>query len=1233
MANKARKDGVDFQQHLFYYIIGLNHNRYNYSILYEGNDKFYGALDDVILRIHPEVKSKINEGFYLFQAKQTIDNTFTMSIQDLLHYKVNVTKYIDSYKTFKESKARNGNELPTEMIYWTSYDFHKTSKAFIEEHFSKEPHLDLNITEIKKYKISHWKALFMFDTAQNLAQQCTSKPTPKKETPKHTYLCSAVVQQIMHEILEVANQTDPVDLEKKSTVRFREQFLSGAESLSKNATAFRKSFQIACQMCHFTDLPSDVFTTDIIDLNWADNASQQSQSGLQYNGLGEDELNWFFDHFIFYVNVPKGEPMLEAINDVFNGQFNEKLFEKYLLKKPQSVAQSARQGKQQPDIFITKPFVNALLEMIHLQRSLTAPSLKCVEFKQQSLNHLDELIQSALHDNVWDLCIIAKPKVEWTVARIAKLNKSSILISNSVDFNNFLRMLTELRSIELGESLIDDVVQIVVLTGIENMPLHSKQILEQLPNNAKVISIIPNTGGMLNNYIEDDVKFDDVSVDYDQLEVKHLTIDAKNIAITNLQSANLLDCVEQVVELSLLKGITVKSDTYAYDEEHYIERQLIDESGNEVSTRLQFIDSTPTVSVICDTAGQGKTIELLRIAKETCAVPNTVCLYFRARTIATKLSQNEHTGVPNTLLNLLHITPRSALVDNIVMLCFKHVRVCLLVDGFDEIVEKYQHLVIVFLQEIMNETNWSILIATRTESKPVLTNAFKTASLYHLGKFSYVAYFKRLWLNEKVNPSSELIANVHIFLSSFDVLLKSAGCKSFLEVPQLCKIMGSIYQERIAQPNIQLHTNYAIGSIYDTFVQSQFENTVRGRFDDTDKLVALAKELLKAEFYAKHMQLAYELEYYTYKQLLPYENFTPFGLIMVQIDSSDSILFTHRTVMEYFLVRCCMLDDIADENFFAFLERYFCVSRVNIADKFIDFFLADANCLKCNKKQIIQSYLLNIPNHLATCIRITLNNATFNTLKLLLSISPKSRLNNLCFRFGATQSMENMSYVSSAPNEINLKRLGERQLILLLEALNESDKASQSDYDHDEEKGYCDESLLKRMLFETESTEEDALEVAIRKPFPVVFDWIVSYCEKHPSPHIENYILARLPRYAGTLIRHCGVEKNGQIIDKIRELCLEKLDHDTVRKYLQSFDLLYELVNSIETVPQGKKFIEKDRIYLLEKVIEICDWYIDTKLLTVMKTRASDQIYNLQNVAIKCRLIIWINNTSIASNI
>uniref|UniRef100_A0A182WLZ3 NACHT domain-containing protein n=1 Tax=Anopheles minimus TaxID=112268 RepID=A0A182WLZ3_9DIPT len=1018
MANKATTDGVVFQRRLCYYVCGLVHREHDYSVLYEGDDNTYGALDDVILRVESAALGAANVWLYCFQAKQTVDDTKTLSIQDVLHYKVNLTKYMDSYKKYMGSAAHERDGTPTEMIYWTVNDFHATSQQFVEEHISSEPHLMLTIDSIKKYKITHWKALFMFDTAQKLAIHCSTQ-SRKKDNPKYTYLNESVSEALAREVLQLVSG-DPAP-----KVTFREPFLQGAACLSDNAKQFRKSFVIACEMLHtnpkaptfdITSLTTVTFTTDAFNVEKLNEPYANPElCRFQYNGLDEGTLNWFFEHFIFYVGVPKGEPMVKAIKDLYNDHFSEEMFDRYLIEEPVKRAQPQGKDKKQQQeqaCFMPKPYVESVMKMVELK-----------EF---------------------------------------------------------------MRSTPYGDWLIRGEVQAVVLLDLPDIAHCSKQIARQFEQKVKVVAIVsePSDGTALSNVIVDEIDLCDVIVDYEQLEIKCISFDDKTLLISNYIPKEAMNSIKKVEELSTLTNIIVKSDVYNSDERHYIDRNLLGEGGKIVTHAELLARPARSVSIICDTAGQGKTTELLRIAEQAQNVDECICLYLRAKTIAKGITQTDSISAPvalQTLQKLLYITPRSLLVEEIVQHSLEQMQLCLLVDGFDEIVEQYQELVMKFLHKVLQHAaGCSVVLATRHESLPVLKKAFKNASYYGLAPFSYETYFQQLWLSDPHERSPVLEQNVHIFISNFDQLLKATGCKSFLEVPQLCKIMGTIYHDRIRKPNIQWYTNYEIGSIYDTFVQSQLANTLSGKFDETDKLHTWARSLIRTEYYKKHAQLAYELEYNYHTNPEHYEQLQRFGLIMMQYGSSKGFDFTHRTVMDYFLVRSCTMHDIEEEDFYAFLRRYFCVSRANIADKFIDFFLQNTQCLSSRKKRIIGSYLYSGSNILPTCIRMALNNATFNTLRMLLSVAPKELLNPLCFRFGATTNQQG--------NEINLKRLGERQTLLLLETLKKCDD-EYVDADDDEEDNL---SILERMLFEADPNEEDTMEVAMRKPFPEVFDWVHS---------------------------------------------------------------------------------------------------------------------------------------------
>ncbi|XP_052894684.1 uncharacterized protein LOC128302015 [Anopheles moucheti] len=1241
MANKASTDGVVFQYRLCYYVIGLVHDKYDYSVLYEGNEDTYGAMDDVVLKINRNGEGAYNEGLYLIQAKQTTDETKTLSIQDLLlqDKKSSVAKYIDAYITYAGSETCKRDGAPTEMIYWTTNDLHATTKNFVEEHISTEPHLVLTIDSIKKYRIKDWKALLMFDMAQKLANDCKTK-SPKKDYLKpFTYLDESVTAAIACEILELVDQsTDSVP-----KVRFRQQFLLDAPCLSENTRQFRKSFEVACEMIYpkvptfnIASLNSVTFPTDVFSVENLNASNTNSVAcSFQYKGLTEETLNWFFEHFIYYVCVPKDETMVKAIKDLFGDKFDEKMFERYLITEPRKLELKQKKAKKrvpQQDCFISKASIELLLKMIELKGKLVVQPPKGIEFKKESVEELNATINSLRIGEERELTLLSKTKVAWTASRITKefANQNSLAVSNETGLQQLLEALAAIQTTPFGEGLIIGEVQFIILLDLPDIALCSKQIVEQLVKEVKVIAIVSEqTVSTMVPNVADEIELGDVTVDYEQLEIKSICFDGKKLPVSNFLTSAAIDSIKKVEELSTLTDITAKSDVYISDERHYIDRNLLGEDGKIVTHTELLSRAARTVSIIRDTAGQGKTTELLRIGEVAQNVDGVICMFVRAKTIAHVIMQDDNISALvglQMLQKLLHITPQSAFVDEIVQQCLEKAQVCLLVDGFDEVVEQYQNAVIKFLVKMLQHAACcSLIIATRHESSfkvinpaqiPDLKKAFKNASYYSLAPFPYDQYFQKLWLSDPNELSPDLEQNVQIFISNFDQLLKGTGCKAFLEVPQLCKIMGTIYHDRIRKPNIQWHTNYEIGSIFDTFVQSQLENTLRGKFDEMDKLHVWATNLIKSEYYTKHAQLAYELEYNCYSNPDHYEQLQRFGLVMIQFDSSESINFMHRTVMDYFLVRICMLGDIDEENFHSFLKRYFCVSRANIADKFIDFFLHDAQCLSSRKKGIINSYLYSGHNILPMCIRMALNNATFNTLRVLLSVAQTELLRPLCFRFGASSSLQ-----GNNSNEINLKRLGERQTLLLLETLKQCD----DEYvDAQDDNG--DLSILERMLFEANPNEEDTLEVAIRKPFPDVFDWVVAYCIEHFNQQIERYLLERIPRYARAIIRHCYAENKEKIIDKLLQLCKTTFRGESIRQWLQNFDLLGELLDSIEIVPQGKEFKEADRIDLTQKILALLDSYLGEESLITVKEQSSERFDKLQNEAIKSVLKLWMTN-------
>uniref|UniRef100_A0AAG5D9F0 NACHT domain-containing protein n=1 Tax=Anopheles atroparvus TaxID=41427 RepID=A0AAG5D9F0_ANOAO len=1209
--NKASKDGVDFQYHLFYYVIGLCHYKYDYAARYEGEMGTYGALDDVILKINSNEDGTNPKALYLIQAKQFQKEDKQISLLDLLHPGDGFTKYIESYNTYKSSETCKQDGLPAQMIYWTSVDLHSTTKQVMEVFESHDDHLKIPIkpeTPIQKYWIKHWKKLFIFEIASKL-KNCAE--SAGKNVDEKKCKCESVANVLIREaVQQVEVQTESGSVQK---LQLRKEFLYRGDSLSKNAVILRDCLDLAYQTIgkrpDCAKLEARTFD-DIFGLDFTSALNPDRDCTFEYKGLNEEELDWFFQHFVYYVNVPKGERMIQLLKDetMFGENFKEQFFEKHLITNP-TVGSS----------FVGKSFINSLIKTLQVT---SKPLVTCVEFSETQ--KLRDRIGSFLKEDPIKsptLTIIAKTIVDWTVSRVVRevrKTSSTCVVVQDTD----TKMLSEaLCTIE--EKLILSEIQTIVAVDL-------KKVL-QLPTGIRMISIVPADARDIDeaSCFEDQIDLNDIEVHFEQFEDRKISIDGNEIGLTEFCGKEVInDKMENLMELYNLKKLEVKSDIFHYDEKHYIERELL-EKNNVVDHGTLTSDQTQLISIISDTAGQGKTVELLRIAKNV-QTPNnstnmeTICLYFRAKTIAKDIPPT-HLNSLNAfqyLPKLLHLEPKSPFMEGIVLKCLERYKVILLVDGFDEIVDDSQAVVIKFMKSALEQTSCSIVIATRTEAQSKLESAFKNAKCYTLGKFAYEKYFQQLWLKERAEPPTETLeSNMNYFIENFDNLLKRAGCKLFLEVPQFCRIMGSIYQDRIDKPNFKLHNNYEIGAIYDTFVHSQFANTFEGYFDENNLKDAMALRVLRTDFLTKHMELAYYNQYQRCKEATLFKDLTYYDLIVNQDDQYE---FIHITVMEYFLVRYFMLEDIdldryeTKDTFLNFLQRYFCVSRANIADKFIDFFLT-SNKLTKKKRHVIVRYLQSNSKHLPTFVRTTLNNATFNTLKLLLSTAPESMLLDLCFRFGSVKQTNDgkkgkgkdaISDVSTE-NEINLKRLGENQVILLLQALKES--------------GDGRPKIIKNVLFPTDPNVEDILEVSIRKPFPEVFDEVVKYCTDNCVEDFKDHVEGRLERYAQVIVQHCYAENKERMIDKIIHLCKHKLNGRTISGYVQGFDLFKIIVENIEVVTAGKKFIEKDRLDMLGKLLGLIDAYVDPGTLALRKQEGREQLSNLKNASIKNRLFEWLD--------
>ncbi|XP_050095588.1 uncharacterized protein LOC126577755 [Anopheles aquasalis] len=1203
MANKANKDGVNFQQHLYYYQIGLCHQHKDreYSILYEGNDRVYKAFDDVILK-----EEGPTPGLYFFQAKQVQDSNKVMSLDDVFDMTKGIVKYMDSYSTYLESEQCRKDGTPNEAIYWTSQGVHvKTTQQYLQ--LCPDTRLPLQSAgpAIKKYRIKDWKTLLLLDIAWKWAKICKSKPDANLTVAE--YICDAVASALAAEVLEIGED---------NKVKFCEGFLLGKSeylaSVSDKVRSFQEQFQMACKMQQkkdefdITSFKEVSYELELFGLKSSDKKADAVQ--FEHKSLDEVKLEQFFRAFRYYTEVPKGEEMLKIVNALFNGDFEERLFEAHLIPKPTS------NKKTQTDQYFSRGDVNSLIEMIKLKNLYIAPRISGVTFSKESLlelrKYLEEFADQKEGDRMLD--IYAPYVLEWTAYRVEKelLKFCTCIVIKDKD----LAMLSEKLNLILETHIAGELSTIVVLDMDSSDMEDTKKLLQKVKRIIRISSNLVSSSSIF----QDKLLEQHVEMDFDQFSHINMILDDKTLPnVTNIRKDE-FKSVEKRAELYQIQQIVMKSDLYMPEERFYIQRKLTDDSKCEITYEQLKGERQQRVTVIVDTAGQGKTIELLRIARYL-NEGDGICLFFRARTIADKLkSDTPESSVSfngwDDFVKLLQIEPSSDVVKNIVAQCLEqNEQLYVLVDGLDEIVESFQDHVIAVIRKLIALKPLTVIIAARTELKPKLKASFNQAGFYHLNQFSYQAFFQELWLNNSAEPATDTVRkNVAFFLKHFDTILKRAGCQSFLEVPQLCTIMGTIYKERIKRENFLLYNNYEIGSIYDTFISCQFENLISQSFDNQLEMHVLAIELMKTYFDENHAKLAYDIECNTQSGVQQYYKLPLFGLVRLNPTISDrskcDVEFIHRTVLEYFLVRYFLTHDVEASYFVQFMKRYFCVSRANIADKFIDFLLSDETLLCKGTRRKINRFLDQEPQQLATYVRIALNNATFNTLGLLLREAPSVAVQNLVFRFGGIQD----SKKEIVSNEINLKRLGERQLLLLLGILQRTDFS---------------EALILNLILENDLNEEDIIEVAIRKPFPEVFDKImllIGDFQKQNAATFSKYFTSRLSRYVRTLVTHCYVSSEQLMVDTIATMCYEKMEADVVRRILTNFDLLDEVLSSIETVPQGKRFIEEARCDILKKVLSFLEMYLEKEDLRSRKIQHAAKVATLQHESFQALLEHWL---------
>ncbi|XP_050096320.1 uncharacterized protein LOC126578100 isoform X2 [Anopheles aquasalis] len=467
---------------------------------------------------------------------------------------------------------------------------------------------------------------------------------------------------------------------KEDKVRFREAFLLGnpefLASASNQVQAFREQFQLACPLqqrknqLDLKQFKDSTFEEKLFGLqkNWSNTRADSDQFEHRYEHnkktriLDEGTLAQFFQAFRYYTNVPKGEDMVKILDRLFDDNFDEKLFEKYLI--PKQIANK----KAQPDRYIDRNQVNSVIKLIKLKKQYTAQGISGVLFTKESSLQLRKCLKEFVDQKEEDhlLNIVAPYALDWTAYRVQKeLRNISTCI---VIMEKHVPLVNDKLSLILETHIASEIGTLVV-TGVNSL---DQQNLTNLRQKVKRIVLISTSATADDDVFEDTLSDEHVTLDFAQFEHLQMRLDGRTLPLKIVEEQ--FQSVQSRAELFNLKSpIVVKSDLYVPEQRLNIYRTLIDDQQKKITNEQLKDRMQNRVTVIIGPNCQGKSNDLLQIANHL-NEGDAICLFFNAQIIAAHCAKHNEVleaSVPlngwDIFIKLLQITPSSDVIKDIVV--------------------------------------------------------------------------------------------------------------------------------------------------------------------------------------------------------------------------------------------------------------------------------------------------------------------------------------------------------------------------------------------------------------------------------------------------------------------------------------------------------------------------------------------------------------------------------------
>ncbi|XP_065081704.1 uncharacterized protein LOC135704191 [Ochlerotatus camptorhynchus] len=1207
-SNKGENDttGFDFQHYTLLYCIEhlrKHKNRFPEFKIGSAIDGF-GALDDIVLHVAlPGSRTVTN----LLQVKHS-----TRTITDIYLCDDAKTCVLKYFKTFLFLKKTIPLEQLEQLIIWTNMSFAKNVQDWFEKYVPTDDERDILKNDgslpyerfrFKKDKFKDISESFLDDAhpRTTLIDKFVHVLFEKKEWSSK-YAAKSYYRVMAKEIIECNGVNS----------KFKEHFITG-EGLLPETVQFRKYFEVVMKAMFirkkigsFTmaDLNSDEYKTYyqvMVDADFTEGTKADVQWKKWEHEPQVTDLEEFRQRFIFYVKVPISidlekflitqvgcfKQLCEILKQcAFKKMIDEKITDKlFLLMKHR-------------ENMVSRPYTNLQFDDLDVLQQ------KVIEFMQDSSRR-------CLHVKaVQDVQCSGSRLISPIKNCLAPLNERYLVVNCS----NFYKNWDNLQAILKEKILVEIGLKCIIITEV---PKNKLQDIETKLSTSEVKAIL--VGGQLDNGFED--KFDISTLHPDSKDI----ISSREIFLSEQQAAKageiygneLFRKENYRLALDLFqiqRPIQLEGNELQLDE-HFRERQLkVEQNETNVLDLIRSKDYQQIV--VSDQAGMGKSTELINIAVEmrkTYKDHLVVCLDCKG-VLRHHGDKEDFAYIVCQMTNI-----RGGTKEVVVRKIIELGKMILLLDGIDEVSGSCRTNLEAMLNTISKTRLFKLVIATRPHCNTLIQKILPLCIICKLEPFStsdQLEYLMSFWkVNDLADENDHTEENAIELINRFRSMLKDG---SLIGIPLQTYMIAVIYQTSIMAKDFEQPKPYEIGNIYKQFIELKFQESIKRQFDLTSKAHENAIRTQQENFIPDHIAMAQKIYSNApeseLKQL--FDQLQTYGL--VRLHPSDSFGFVHYTYLEYF-VSLYFLTHATNANkaFISFMRQNLCASRESIVTKFMNFHIGEidpsrkletdntiTDCLPNDfeppstgrlhpdKLREIHLYLLNHCSEAEryTLIRSSFNLSAFNVLEVLYDSLPTDTKSALKFRFGNKPE----------PNFINLKKLGANQVVQLLNILLKKNP----------------DKLVRLYLTDFGDSDEDFLEVACRKPFCQVLDWLVDdlipnlNCEERIA--LNSYVDHRFVMYLQLIVKH----NNARFLQKAIQCAKDLWPKSVILCFLLKRNVLQVFLNTVELPSDTKPLKDEQRVEMVRHIHGLYQWAFDGQFLA--SDDCCNTIANLQIDTIKC---------------